>query len=535
MLAAPFPANSDVPMWPPVAGMSMPWPGLPMGAGEWMMGAPGSMPGRWPVHEELERLHKHLGSGGGGPGSEKWRQMQHRTDHESLQAFHKECLEWQAAAAALHRAHGEAMGAMALGPWEPYAAAAKGDHPHDWSVAPHGPAPLRDTATAIEASGGAAVPTSLTGPLPAQAAANSPVQIPVPMVSLPAPLASLPPPMRLPSPPRRALSVPSEQAAATKSDRLGVLGAAVGRGLMPPPGLDLSRSVSVNTTYDDVPESSEWPQASPRSSIGSSTATSGPLQTTTDAVVLGPLAEVTPGIFIGSSEVEGRSCTRAVWKIDGVRTKLQASMGRPLVSPPFSARGLPNLRLMVLPDAREAVKNARNRERKSIYTAMVKKGPLNGALKLKADCLERSTMLQFYLTVGTVRRGPFVYDFSERAIHGCDDFEIDWLKQVDESTGNLCVGVEILMEKQQLNSGHILPSCDIVTGFGQSDNLQHSTATGPCDAAAIVNGPALLAASSDPLKASRMQIPCGRWQFAAHGPPGAPKRPTGNAGGIGGC
>merc|ERR1719499_710344 len=136
---------------------------------------------------------------------------------------------------------------------------------------------------------------------------------------------------------------------------------------------------------------------------------------------------------------------RAEWRIDGVRSKLQASMGRPLVSPPFAARGLPNLRLMVLPDAREAVKNARNRERKSMYTAMVKKGPLHGSLKLKADCLERDTVLSFFLTVGAVRRGPFTYDFSECAIHGCDDFNTDWLKQVDDS-GTLCVGVEILDE-----------------------------------------------------------------------------------------
>lgn len=74
---------------------------------------------------------------------------------------------------------------------------------------------------------------------------------------------------------------------------------------------------------------------------------------------------------------------------------------------------------------------------------MVKKGPLHGALKLKADCLDRAKVLSFYLTVGSVRKGPFNYDFSECAIHGCDDFGADWLKQVDESTGNLCVGVEI--------------------------------------------------------------------------------------------
>lgn len=154
-----------------------------------------------------------------------------------------------------------------------------------------------------------------------------------------------------------------------------------------------------------------------------------------------------PGITICMIEVAGYLCTRAEWKIEDLRGKLQASMGRPLVSPPFAARGLPNLRLMVFPDAREAVKGVRSRERKGLYAAMVKKGPLHGSLKLKADCLEWNTVLRFFLTMGTYRCGPFNYDFSERAIHGCDDFDTDWLKQVDESTGNLRVGVEILPVK----------------------------------------------------------------------------------------
>mmetsp|Transcript_47086 Transcript_47086/g.84930 ORF Transcript_47086/g.84930 Transcript_47086/m.84930 type:complete len:462 (+) Transcript_47086:173-1558(+) len=157
-----------------------------------------------------------------------------------------------------------------------------------------------------------------------------------------------------------------------------------------------------------------------------------------------PSAEVSPGITVCPVEVQGAICTRAEWRIDDLRGKLQASMGRPLVSPPFSARGLPNLRLMVFPDAREAVKGVRSRERKGLYAAMVKKGPLHGALKLKADCLERAAVLRFYLTVGAVRSGPFTYDFSERAIHGCEDFGADWLKQIDDNSENLRVGLEIL-------------------------------------------------------------------------------------------
>jgi hypothetical protein len=105
--------------------------------------------------------------------------------------------------------------------------------------------------------------------------------------------------------------------------------------------------------------------------------------------------------------------------------------------------GNPNLRLMIFPDAREAVKSARSRERKGMYAAMVKKGPLYGSLKLKADGVEITTELAFYLTCGCVRRGPFSHDFLQQAIHGCDDFGVDWLKQVDVS-GCLRVSVEVL-------------------------------------------------------------------------------------------
>lgn len=140
----------------------------------------------------------------------------------------------------------------------------------------------------------------------------------------------------------------------------------------------------------------------------------------------------------------GACCTRVEWRIEDVRCKLQASMGRPLVSPPFAACGLPNLRLMVSPDAREAAKTVRSHERKSLYATMVKKGPVYGSLSLKADCLERDTKLKLYFTVGAVRCGPLSYDFAVQAIHGCDDFGVDWLKQIEESTGRLRVAVEIL-------------------------------------------------------------------------------------------
>jgi hypothetical protein len=150
-----------------------------------------------------------------------------------------------------------------------------------------------------------------------------------------------------------------------------------------------------------------------------------------------------PVISITPAEVDGRGCTRVEWRVDDFCGRLQSCMVRPLVSLPFSACGLPNLRLMVVPDARGVVKSARSRDRKGLYTNMIRKGPLFASFKLKADFLEQATILTFCLTVGSTRRGPFTYDFSEQAIHGCSDFDVDWLEHVDRH-GCLCAGLEIL-------------------------------------------------------------------------------------------
>mmetsp|Transcript_66935 Transcript_66935/g.105937 ORF Transcript_66935/g.105937 Transcript_66935/m.105937 type:complete len:389 (-) Transcript_66935:159-1325(-) len=149
------------------------------------------------------------------------------------------------------------------------------------------------------------------------------------------------------------------------------------------------------------------------------------------------------GMSICSAEVDGAPCTRVEWKIDDFSGKLQASMGRPVVSPAFDACGLSNLRLMVFPDARDAVKSARSHERKSLYANMVKKGPLYGSLKLKTDGLELPTVMTFSMLVGNVRAGPHVYDFSEQAVCGLADFGVDWLQQVEKASGALRVSIEI--------------------------------------------------------------------------------------------
>eukprot|EP00928_Gymnodinium_smaydae_P013536 TRINITY_DN14934_c0_g1_i1.p1 TRINITY_DN14934_c0_g1~~TRINITY_DN14934_c0_g1_i1.p1 ORF type:complete len:417 (+),score=80.67 TRINITY_DN14934_c0_g1_i1:168-1253(+) len=150
-----------------------------------------------------------------------------------------------------------------------------------------------------------------------------------------------------------------------------------------------------------------------------------------------------PGMSIYSTELSGSAVTCVDWQIDKFSGKLESCRSRPLVSPPFSACGLPNLRLMVLPCS--AVKSSR---RDTKTKGGGKKGPLHAALKLKADCLEEATLMTFSISVGPVTLGPFTYDFSQQAVHGPEDAGIDWLEQVEHSSGGLRVGVKIFGVKK---------------------------------------------------------------------------------------
>lgn len=149
------------------------------------------------------------------------------------------------------------------------------------------------------------------------------------------------------------------------------------------------------------------------------------------------------GVVVREVETDGVRCERAEWRIDGVQQKLKGCMGRPLVSPSFVAMGLPNLRLMVFPDGKEPAKGMRSRRQREQYQQMVSRGPLRGALRLKAAGLGERCIVTFRLSVGGAGAGPYLGDFSEHPVGGCSDFGIDWLDQVEED-GSLTVGVEVI-------------------------------------------------------------------------------------------
>lgn len=146
--------------------------------------------------------------------------------------------------------------------------------------------------------------------------------------------------------------------------------------------------------------------------------------------------------------------TRMTWRIDNVRAKLKSCAGKALVSPPFEAFGMPDMRLMVFPLGEPSRGSSKTREQKTRYESMLASGPLHCALRLKVVSAGKNSVLTFTLFVGNISRGPLVHDFAEHIVHGSDDFKINWLDQVDESTGSLTVGVELreLRSKSQGDS-----------------------------------------------------------------------------------
>jgi len=140
---------------------------------------------------------------------------------------------------------------------------------------------------------------------------------------------------------------------------------------------------------------------------------------------------------------DGLSSQIAEWRISNFSIKLKGCMGRALVSSSFKAFGLEDLRLMVFPDGKETTKGPRSRRQKDLYAKKVTEGPLEGCLKFKVPECPPPHKVEYFLHVGSVRRGPFNHDFGENTVHGCAEFGMDWLGQV-EPDQSLMLKVEII-------------------------------------------------------------------------------------------
>jgi hypothetical protein len=152
------------------------------------------------------------------------------------------------------------------------------------------------------------------------------------------------------------------------------------------------------------------------------------------------------GVSVKDCALDGQTCQRAEWRIGHLSVKLRGCMGRALVSPPFTAWGMEDLRLMIYPDQKESATGPRSRRQKELYNKKVSDGPLDGCLKLKVPNCPAPHTLGYYLTVGaadTNRKGPFTHNFAECTVSDPAEFGMDWLSQVD-ADGGLTVSVDIM-------------------------------------------------------------------------------------------
>lgn len=149
------------------------------------------------------------------------------------------------------------------------------------------------------------------------------------------------------------------------------------------------------------------------------------------------------GVRVELLVIDGEERQCAQWRIRHLSAKLKSCMGRSLVSSPFAAYGLEDLRLMIFPEGKDSVKASRNKTYKDQYAKMVTEGPLDACLKFKVPECPPPHVVEYYLKIGDIRKGPFKHNFSESIVNGCSDFGVDWLKQV-ESDQSLTVTVEIL-------------------------------------------------------------------------------------------
>jgi len=148
-----------------------------------------------------------------------------------------------------------------------------------------------------------------------------------------------------------------------------------------------------------------------------------------------------------------------VWRIEDFLAKLRRWVGRTLVSSPFSiGNGLDNVLLIINPNLEELV-HCRNRRKNRIYRKRNRGLSLHACLKLKIPNSPTGFELEYFVTLGVARLGPFKHNFSESTVSECDGFG-DWLKHLDADHG-LTLAVEI-----------ILPSGASATGEAGSGELR---------------------------------------------------------------
>mmetsp|Transcript_30264 Transcript_30264/g.85348 ORF Transcript_30264/g.85348 Transcript_30264/m.85348 type:complete len:288 (-) Transcript_30264:184-1047(-) len=146
------------------------------------------------------------------------------------------------------------------------------------------------------------------------------------------------------------------------------------------------------------------------------------------------------GVCVRPALLNGAACVRAEWQVSHFSKKIVAGAGKPLVSPPFVAAGLLDLRLLIFPCPQQ---DSRGRHNKSQLAKRVACGPLTCALKLKVPVGD-APVLTFYLSLGSCPpQGPYTCDFGQHPVAGCDDLTVDWPDHAD-SGGGLRASLDIV-------------------------------------------------------------------------------------------
>jgi len=143
---------------------------------------------------------------------------------------------------------------------------------------------------------------------------------------------------------------------------------------------------------------------------------------------------------LGGAGAAAGACVE--WRLDCLQAKLKANCGFPLLSPMFSLGGVSDIRLMFIPGATWAARQAKaSRKQLTRRRGSGGEGPRHGALRLKAASRGDRAPLRFHLVVGGRRQGPCYCDFAEHAVQGCD-IDGDWLQQMDREAGCLHLRLE---------------------------------------------------------------------------------------------
>jgi len=153
------------------------------------------------------------------------------------------------------------------------------------------------------------------------------------------------------------------------------------------------------------------------------------------------------GINVAKDTINGLEWWVVEWKIVQVQKRMKESLGNAIVSPPFLAGEIEQLRLMFTPIMKD---NARRNE--DSYHKMVSETP-KALLNLKIDC---NFTVQYFFTVGrgTAQQqfprpgqGPHVHNFAKSTVtEHHDELALGLKDKIDTLDKSLVVGVKIRIE-----------------------------------------------------------------------------------------